>query len=173
MLCVLCAPCGLALLYWYKGKKTTTQKLEGKACEASLNGLQGYKRVSQKRKIEWAAWCEPCRRVLTADLLLIMQLCPGLDLAAPTLFPSPGLWMNQHKHKMLPLLSTKYSSGPRRKPSISFRFHSSASLPWHKAAYSLNLVLPAVSILVAHVIQPLQIRLRKWQASWFYLSPGK
>lgn len=96
-LCVMCSLLsGSVLLERERERERKTQKLKEKACEPSLNGLQGYKHVTQRRKIEWTAWCEACRRVLTADLLLIMQLCPGLDPAAPTLFLSPGIWMNQH-----------------------------------------------------------------------------
>lgn len=93
-LCVMCFLWSGSVLLEREEKKKSKGSSERRLCEASLNGLQGYKHVSQRRKIEWATWCEPCRRVLTADLLLIMQLCPGLDLAAPTLFPSPGLQMN-------------------------------------------------------------------------------
>lgn len=97
---------------------------------SSLNGLQRL----QRRKIEWASWSGACGYVLTADLLLTMQLCPGLDLAALTFIPFPGLWMNQHKHKMLPLLfSWKYRSATWGKLSIISPFHASAFLLQYNA----------------------------------------
>lgn len=123
--------CYVLLMVWlnFIGTKKKRWKPEEKACEPSLNSRQHYKHVSQRRKIEWAAWCEACGRVLTADLLLIMQLCPGLDLAAPALFASPGLWMNQQQTQdaAYTLLIEIFI----RKPSIFFHFHSSAFLPGH------------------------------------------
>lgn len=102
---VLCAPCGLSLLYWTRKKNVEAMR------ESSWTFIKWPTRLQttqpQAQKHRELLDVNPAD-VLTADLLLIMQLCPGLDLAAPP-HSSPEPWMNQHQHKMLPLLSPHWN----------------------------------------------------------------